>query len=180
MGKSNLKKEDDGVEMKGSVKNSKPVEPPTPEADKDAGVLKRLEDLEKQNQILRESVRQDKLMQADERVLGKEKSLPVGHLKYLQGKLIVKWYGINEKGSKAKQEIIYHNNVAQGEKMIGHFVTIDGEDIICDSVEFTRSNAYEYFDRIAGTQEDWIVKFHNPELASKYPDYEINITYINP
>ncbi len=185
-------KKDDGVEMTGKVKNSQPVKKPTPikEPTEEKPTVEKSETIEvpksefetmKQDiQILREASREDKVMQAEKRIKGEVVELPVGFLKRLKGKLVVKWFGLNEEGSKAKQEVIHQNNIPVGERMVGHYQTIDGEDIVCDSTEFTKSNDIEKFDKVGGYDEDWVIRFHNPELAKKYPDYKINIKYINP
>jgi hypothetical protein len=167
-------KEND-VEITGKVKNAKPVEPSEPTNEND-----RISQLEKQIAILRDSVRQDRLSQADDKMNGKKERLPVGHLKKLNGKLVVKWLGAEEAGSQAKQELIYQNNNVVGEKLIGHYITIDGEDIVCDAINFTRSIDIEKFTKIGGTQKDWIIEFHNPVLATKYPAYKIDVKYLNP
>src|SRR3989304_2338948 len=177
----NKEKNDDDVIMTGKVSNS--VQPQSQESEEPVGGLSTVEELaalKKQVQILRESVRQDKLAQADKRILGEKKTVPVGHLKRLRGKVVVRWYGPREEGSQAKQEIIYQNNNAISEHIVGHYKTIDGDDIVCDMVGFLRGNDLEYFDKIGGTRENWIIQFHDSELAAQYPDYEINVKFINP
>ncbi len=165
---------EDGVEMSGSVKNSSPA--PRPKATGNS----ELDDLRQEIQILRESVREDKLKQADSKYKPVEPSLPVGFLKRLHGELVVKWMGVNEEGSKAKQELHYQGQAVVGEHLNGHYITIDDKEIVCDSIEFTRSNDIEKFSKVDGYGEDWVIEFHNPELAKKYPEYKINTKFINP
>lgn len=172
-----MKKENDGVEITGKVKNPEII--PTQDAgemsDKD-----RIAKLEKDIEILREASRQDRLIQADEHIRGKKSKYRTGFLKKLHGKVIVKWFSINEPGSKAKQELIYQNTNVVNERLIGHYIAIDGEEISCDSVEFTRSTDLEKFDITGKNGGIYTIKFHNPELANAYPAYVISKKFINP
>lgn len=137
----------------------------------------RLAKLEQSIDILRDAVKADRLEKSDEKYKGKKKLVQQGHLKVLRGKVIVAWLAPNARGSEAKQEIIYQNNIPVGEKMIGHYKTIDGEDIVCEMNEFTRSTEQEKFDIVSRNGDMITVRFHNPELPQVY---ELAKRYINP
>lgn len=171
---------EEGVEVKGKVKNTGNASKPEPKVEQRPSTSDEINELRREIQVLRSSVRQDKLSQADKQFKGEEPVFPTGFLKKLDGKLIVMWYGIDDPGSKATQELIYQNENVVGERLIGHYVTIDGEDIICDIGKFTRSNKLEYFDKVNSYGEDWIISFHNPELKEKYTNYKINVKFVNP
>lgn len=83
---------------------------------------------------------------------------------------------LKEEDSKAKSEILYQNGVAVGEKLIGHYITIDGESIVTDAVNFYRSTAMEKFDILDSSDDYYKVRFHNHRLPQ---DYKINIRFIN-
>ena len=170
----------DDVKITGKIKNSKPVDPPNETPNETITVDKEvLLDMQKQIKILRESTRQDRLDQADKKYNTKVKYAK-GFLKRLDGKLIVKWLDVGEEGSQAKQDIIYQGQTPVNEKLIGHYITIDGEEIAKDSVLFVRSDDIEKFNIIERMGETLIIEFHNPELAAKYPEYSIHTKYINP
>jgi hypothetical protein len=144
---------------------------------KTGGKLDRLNKLEEEINILRQAVSRNKLIEAEQKASGKKKILGRGFLKKLQGKVVVAWLGVNDKGSSAKQEIIYNGSSPVGERMIGHYKTIFGDDIVCDMLEFTRSTEKENFDIIAKNGEELTICFDNQELPS---EYKINTKFINP
>lgn len=106
-----------------------------------------------------------------------EKGAPRGHLKRLNGKLVVKWLGLNEKGSKAEQKILYQGTTPVGEVLIGHYKTIEDEDIVCEAVKFYRSTDIEQFTKIGQEGDDWVIKFDNQALPQ---EYKINLKFVNP
>ena len=126
--------------------------------------------------ILKDSVSKHKYEIAEKK-LNDEPKKPRGFLKKLHGGLVVKWFGVNEVGSKAKQEILYNNGVPCGERLIGHYVFLDGSETTCDSLEFTRSNEQEWFSIVKDLDESAVVNFDDPELPR---EYKINKKYINP
>jgi len=82
-----------------------------------------------------------------------------------------------EEDSKADMKIIYRDNMPVGENLIGHYKTLEGEDIVCDAVKFYRSDVIEKFDRLEDLGQYWEVQFHNPKLPQKY---RLNINFVNP
>ena len=137
----------------------------------------RLARLEQQIDVLRDAVKEDRLARSEEKFMGKKEPNKVGHLKVLKGKVIVKWFGVGEEGSKASAELIYTNNQVTGEKLIGHYRTIEGEDIICDMNEFTRATDVAKFDVLSKEGNILTVRFHDKNLPS---EFAINKRYINP
>jgi len=152
-----------------------------PPTNLDADLVKRLSDRldaqDKEIAILRDAARQDRLNRADEKIKGKKSIVKVGHLKKLHGQVIVAWLGVDEPGSQAKQELIYQNNNVVGEKLIGHFKTLSGDDIVCDYQEFARSVSLEQYDELEKQGDYVVVRFHNPNLPQSY---KINKKFINP
>ena len=100
-----------------------------------------------------------------------------GHLKRLNGKLIVRWMGLNEEGSKAEQKILYQGTTPIGEVLIGHYKTLEGEDIICEASKFYKSIALEKFTKIGQEGDMWTIRFDNKELPQ---DMKIHVKYLNP
>jgi hypothetical protein len=105
------------------------------------------------------------------------KELPRGHLKRLDGKLITRWVGMNEPDFKGEQKIIYQGTTPMGEIMIGHYKTIDNEDIVCEAVKFYRSTDLEYFTKLSQDGDTWTIRFDNKELPQ---DLKINAKFVNP
>ncbi len=100
-----------------------------------------------------------------------------GFLKRLEGKLIVKWLGLNEEGSKAEQKILYQGTTPVGEVMIGHYKTIDNEDVVTDAVRFYRSTDLEHF-TITGQEGSLLtLRFDNPNLPQ---EYKLDLKFVNP
>ena len=147
-------------------------------------------------EILKDTVSKQRYKEAEARQ--DKKFLLQGHLKRLKGEVIIAWYPMERKGngasqtvynlkdepieikeedSKAEMEIIYKDNVPVGEKLVGHYKTIEGKDIVCDAKEFYRSSAVEKFDKLEDLGQFWLVSFHNPLLPKKI---KININFINP
>ena len=127
--------------------------------------------------VLKKSVNRGRLEEQEAKVQKGKKVLPKGHLKRLKGKLIVKWLGVNEVGSKAEHEILYQGTTPVGEVLKGHYIDIDGDPIVTESVQFYRSTDLEYFTKIGQEGDEWIIKFDNPELPQ---EYKIKELFINP
>lgn len=127
--------------------------------------------------VLKKSVSRAKF-EENEAKEGKNKKHGVsGHCKRLQGKVIVKWIGSKDPAYKGRQEILYNGTTPSGEVLKGHFVTIDGEEIITDMIQFTRSNDLEFFTKLSDTPDgNWMIRFENPELPQ---EYEFNPHYNN-
>lgn len=102
---------------------------------------------------------------------------PRGHLKRIDGKLVEKWMGLNEAGSKAEQKILYQGTTPVGEIMIGHYKTFDDEDLVCEAIKFYRSTDLEYFTKLGEDGDEWTIAFDNPELPQ---NHKINVRYVNP
>jgi len=150
---------------------------PATQSDKIDQILKQNELLSRKISILEDSVSRYKLEQATSRHDAKKDKPLRGHLKRLQGKVIARWMGVNEEGSRAKQELVYLNNAIVGEKLVGHYKTIGGEDIICDAIEFTRSNRLEKFTILSQDGDILTIKFDDNTLPQ---EYKIDVKYVNP
>lgn len=159
-------------------------------------ILDKMEKQAEQIEILQSTVSKQRLKEAGEN--HNKEFLLQGHLKRLRGELIIGWNRMEKKGkgysttvynaknepieireedSMARMEIIYKDNYPVGEKLVGHYTTLEGKDIVCDAVEFYRSTVLEKFDRIKDEGQFWIVRFHNPSLPQRL---RININFINP
>ena len=85
--------------------------------------------------------------------------------------------GLNEEGSKAEQKILYQGTTPIGEVLIGHYKTLEGEDIICEASKFYKSIALEKFTKIGQEGDMWTIRFDNKELPQ---DMKIHVKYLNP
>jgi len=156
------------------------IQTPLPAESKESLDIKelkaRLEEQSKTIEILKDSVSKNKLDQAtkahDDTV-----KYPSGFLKKLKGKVIVKWLGVNDPGSEAKQELVYQNNAPVGEQLTGHYIALDGSKIVCNMLEFVRTTEREKFDIIGQDGDKLTIRFHNSELPQ---EYEISTKYVNP
>jgi len=127
--------------------------------------------------LLKGTVSRYKLEEQEALLKGKKKKLPRGHLKKVNGKLILSWLGLNVAGSKAEQKILYQGTTPVGEVMIGHYKVLDDEDLVCEASKFYKSTDLEKFTKIGQEGDNWIIKFDDPELPQKM---SINIKFINP
>ena len=130
--------------------------------------------------VLKGSVSRSRYEQAETK-FGKsgEDIRPRGFLKYLHGALIVGWKSAEESPIVAENKIIFSNNQPVGEVMKGEYIPIDekAKTIVCDYVDFVRSNEQEFF-RIKEVNGDMlIIEFENKELPQTY---SINSKFINP
>lgn len=139
-------------------------------------LILKLEEQARTIDILKDAVNKNKLEKSikDHDTTSK---YPTGYFKRLRGNLIVKWLGADDIGSQVKQEIVYQNNIPLGERMVGHYLTLDNDSIVCDMLEFIRSNSRESFDIIKQDGDKLVIRFHNLELPQ---EYETNIKFINP
>ena len=165
--------------MKKNIKDDTKTDEKTDEKTEEKVVLTRKEfnEIQKDIQLLKNSVSRYKLEEQEAKISKNKDKLPRGHCKRLNGKLVVKWLGVNDPGSKAEQKILYQGTTPVGEVLVGHYKTIDDEDIVCEAIKFYRSTDLEYFTKIGQEGEDWIIRFDNPELPQ---EYKLNIKYLNP
>lgn len=167
-------------ELNEELDATQPKKKPTPKKNDDEKVViskAELESLQKDIEILKRSVSRARLDQATSKVEGEVKEEPKGFLKKLNGKVIVKWFGINEPGSKAKQEILYQGTTPIGEILKGHYVTIDGEEILEDAIRFYRSTDLAPFVKLGQEGDSWIIQFEDPSLPQ---EFKISTKFINP
>lgn len=127
--------------------------------------------------ILKKSVSRSRLEENEAKEKAGKTFSRKGHVLKLNGKPIVKWFGKNEEGSKAKSEILYNGTTPMGEVLQGHYVTIDGEEIVCPAINFYRSTDIEFFTILENLPNgNWLVKFDNPDLPQSF---EFNPIYNN-
>jgi hypothetical protein len=137
-------------------------------------------------ELLKGAVSTYKLQEQEALRAKASKKSPRGFLKRIKAKsekgidgnhLVVGWKGVKEDGSKAKQEIIYNGTTPVGEKLVSHFLTIDGDDVVCDFVKLIRSNDIERFSILSKDGDYMTISFDNPELPQ---EYRIKDIFINP
>lgn len=138
---------------------------------------KDFEEMQADINLLKGSVSQYKLEEQQALRDKDKKELPRGHMKRIKGKLVTKWLGLNEPGSQAEQKILYQGTTPIGEVLIGHYKTIDDEDIVCEASIFYKSTDLEHFTKLGQDGDEWIIRFDNMDLPQ---EYRINVKFVNP
>lgn len=135
--------------------------------------------------ILKASVSETKQEQAARNLEldGADKRLK-GFLKKINGKLILRWKGADESEVVARNGVVSEGDRFVGEVMKGHFVTIEGEDLITDYRDFVRSRDRVWFrvvkDEFIDGDRIWTIEFEDIELRNKYGEIVIPVKYVNP
>lgn len=141
-------------------------------------MMERMEEQSADIRVLKKSVSKYRLEENQAKEEKDKVSQPRGFLKRLNGKLIVKWLGKDEVNSKAKGEILYNGTTAAGEILKGHYITLEGEEVVTDAVLLTRSTDLEHFTQTGKDSEgNWIIRFDNTDLPQ---EYKINPKFVNP
>jgi hypothetical protein len=167
---------------------SQETKPETVEVSKEKldAVLDRIDKLEKDNEILRDSVSRGRLEEAEDK--RKEKEQPRAYLKVFMGKVVIGW-------KSSPQKIVYNptTGLPVGEVLQATYKFIDGTDSgLADQVDFTRTEEREHvrimssriiqeYSEVQRKMIDVIlytVKFENPTLPQE--PFEIKEYFLNP